>query len=330
MSLGSSLAITLPKSWINTNMLEKGNSVSYTIQNDQSLLLVAGKVKKRNPELTLLIEEDQTLDTTIRGIIAGFLNGYTIIKLRSKIYLSPDQQRLIRSVTQRLYMMIVKSDSYSVTLQTIIDESNTPLISSVERMYMITAAMCNDVLLCIKTPNVRLLESTIALEDDVDQLKLLISRLIRVSVKDPAIASSQSLDALDCLDYQILVNHIERVTYYLSNIASNLLLMQNSGYHMPDNVLPIYITATEKAVNNYNRAVKSFFSKDVEFTNEIIDDEYKIIDMFDKVIPLPDHLSDKEKDIIVNLIHIRESVNKISHYAAAIAETTIDQTYKES
>ena len=63
-------------------------------------------------------------------------------------------------------------------------------------------------------------------------------------------------------------------------------------------------------------------------TNEIIDDEYRITVMFEGVTPLPEYLSDEEKDTIVNLIQVRESVNKISHYAAAIAEITIDQIYK--
>jgi len=328
ISLGSSLAITLPRSWLKVNRLDKGDAVTYNLQNDQSLLLTAGQVKKRNSELSLLVDEGQNSEAIIRGIIAGFLNGYTVIQLKSKTYFTPEQQKLIRTMTSRLYMMIVKADSSNVTLQTLIDESNTPIIASVERIYMITIAMCRDVLLCMKDSDLRLLEATIALEADVDQLKLLISRLIRVSVKDPATATNQALDPLDCLDYQVLVNHIERVAHHVSNIASNLLLMGNSGNRISERILPVYLSAAEKAFNNYETAVRSFISRDIKSINKVIDDEYRIMVMFEGVTPLPEHLYDEEKDTIVNLIQIRESVNKISHYAAAIAEITIDQTYK--
>jgi len=322
------MAITLPRTWLKVNRLDKGDAVTYNIQNDQSLLLTAGQVKKRSSELSLLVDEGQSSETINRCVIAGFLNGYTVIQLKSKTYFTPEQQKLIRAMTSHLYMMIVKADSSNITLQTLIDESNTPIIASVERIYMITLAMCRDVLLCMKNPDARLLEATIALEADVDQLKLLISRLIRVSVKDPATATSQALDPLDCLDYQVLVNHIERVAYHLSNIASNLLLIVNSGNRVSERVLHVYLSAAEKAFSNYEAVVRSFISRDVKSTNEVIDDEYRIMVMFEGVTPLPEHLHDEEKDTIVNLIQVRESVNKISHYAAAIAEITIDQIYK--
>jgi phosphate uptake regulator len=329
MSLGSSVAITLPRSWLKANRLDVGDYINYTIQGDQSLLLMAGQVQRRSSELSLLIDEKQTLETITRSIVAGFLNGYTVIHLKSRTYFTPEQLRLIRSMTSRLYMMIVKADSSSITLHTIIDELSTPIIASMDRIYMITVAMCRDVLLCMKSPDARLLEATISLEDDVDQMKLLISRLIRVSVKDPVMASSQALDSMDCLDYQILVNHVERVAYHLSNIAENLLSIENSGNRVSERVLPVYISAMQKAFNNYEVAVRSCMSRDIGQVDEIIDDEYRISVMFEGVTPLPKHLYDAEKETIVHLIQIRESVNKISYYAAAIAEITIDQTYKK-
>ena len=50
--------------------------------------------------------------------------------------------------------------------------------------------------------------------------------------------------------------------------------------------------------------------------------------MFETITPFSDYLTENEEKCIVQIIHIRESTRKISHYAADIAELTIDQTYK--
>jgi biotin synthase-related radical SAM superfamily protein len=61
----------------------------------------------------------------------------------------------------------------------------------------------------------------------------------------------------------------------------------------------------------------------------IIEDENYISDIFDKITPLSVYLGDEDKDIITYLVQIRENIKKISHYAADIAELTINQTYKK-
>ena len=109
ISLGSSFAVTIPKSWIKHNNLKKGSFLSYDIQKDQTLIYKIDKENKTKNDLTLLITAEN-MDMIIRGIIAGFLNGYTFIRLNSQMYLTAMQQRTIREVASRFYMMIIKAD----------------------------------------------------------------------------------------------------------------------------------------------------------------------------------------------------------------------------
>ena len=120
ISLGSSFAVTLPKTWVKYNNLKTGNLLTYDIQKDQSLIYRPDKGDIVENELTLLITE-KNMDDIKRGIIAGFLNGNKIIRLNSKTYLTSEQQKLIREIAGRFYMMIVKADYPGITLQTIID-----------------------------------------------------------------------------------------------------------------------------------------------------------------------------------------------------------------
>ena len=196
ITIGSSYAVTLPKTWIKHNKLRKGSRLSYDVQKDQTIIYTPFRDIKHQNELALLITE-HNMDSIIRGIIAGFLNGYKTIRLNSQTYLTADQQKTMREIASRFYMMIIKSDSRGITLQTIVDEENASIISIIERMHIITYSMCKDILASIQTPDKELLRGLINLEDDIDQMKFLLSRLIRMSVSNPFLAAKQSIDTLD-------------------------------------------------------------------------------------------------------------------------------------
>jgi hypothetical protein len=94
--------------------------------------------------------------------------------------------------------------------------------------------------------------------------------------------------------------------------------------------MEILIQGAEKAFNNYNIAVQSFLIKDISLTNEIIDMEKEIEELFREITPLPLQSSSRQKEysFLDNLIFIRESITKIIHYSADIAEITINRKYE--
>ena len=79
-----SLVITLPKEWTRMNNLNKGDSVSLSIQGDGSLLVHPSYDRKEKPnEVSLFVKVDEDENSIIRQIIGCYLNGYNTIKLRS-------------------------------------------------------------------------------------------------------------------------------------------------------------------------------------------------------------------------------------------------------
>jgi len=329
MALGSSFAITLPKSWLRKNNLKQGERVSLTVQQDRTLLVSPDMgVKGKEKVLHLDIRTTESNESILRGIIAGFLNGYTTIKLTSDGFLSVEQHETIRRITSRLYMMIIESGARSITLQTLLDETKASVTSSVERMHVITYSMCRDILDTLQNPNPELLKTVVSLENDVDQLMFLVLRLIRMAAVDANVANRLGLDALDCLDYQTLVHRIERIADHIKQIAKSLIVLIENEISVPRNGLAVISKAAEMAFSYYDLAVSGFLSRDLSDTNEIIDGQREIEDLFMRIMPLPSFGVDREFTPIYNLISIRESIKKISHYSSDIAELTIDCTYK--
>lgn len=310
------------------NNLGRGDHVTLTIQKDGSMVVHPGmKEDEKDREIHLFIEADESEDSIMRRIIGSFLDGYTTIKLTSARIFNVGQQKAIRRIVSMLYMMIMESDAGSIVLQTLIDESKTSLISGIERMHIITYSMCRDILHSMINMDEELAKAVVSLEDDVDQLMYFLLRLIRSAALSPSLANQLGLDALDCLDFQTIVHRIERIADHTTNIAESVIALIESQQDIPGEVLSILIDAAEKSFTSYSMAVQSFLSKDIATTDEIIDME-KEIDELAPTHALPYLTEADDISTIRNTISIIESIKKISHYAADIAELTIDRTYK--
>ncbi len=331
MSLGASLVVTLPKPWLTSNKLQKGGTVSMRVQRDQTLLISPGvDVQEEKDILNLPIDADVTGNSIVRSIVAGFLDGYSSILITSSKFLNFDQQRAIREISRSLHMMIVKSDASQITLETLLDESRMSIDTSIERLHFITYSMCRDIINSLKNPDKGRIVSVISLEDDVDNLTFLILRMIRLAAIRPALASKLGIDPIDCLDIQTLVHRIERIADHATIMANSLIDLTEEGVEISQEVLSILLESANIAFASYDQAVTSFLLRDVTNTDDVIDKENEIEDLYLKITPLPYEGGLKDTSSISNIVLIRESIRKISHYAADIAELTINRTYNLS
>ena len=112
----------------------------------------------------------------------------------------------------------------------------------------------------------------------------------------------------------------------LTQFDWNLQWLQQMGMNEPTDYNRD--ATLQRFESTFDTAVKSFLSKDVSYSNGIIDKQTEIEELRKKILSL--QLSSKTEDIsvIYPISSIRDSVEKIGEYAADIAELTIDRTYR--
>ena len=329
MALGqSSRVISLPKDWLNRNKLDKGNYVSLDIRDGSLVVHPESNVREDVKIIKLAIEVDENIDSIIRKIIGAYLNGFTIIKLRSAGIFSVEQQKAIRQIVGTLYMMIIESETSNIVLETLIDESKVSVSSGVERMHLITSSMLRDILISIRNWDKALARTVASLEEDVDQLTFFLIRIIRGAIVSPSLVNMLGLDNLDCLDYQTLVYRIEQIADHATSIANSVIALIDSERSIPENIMTTLIKSAEIAFTSYDMAVQCYLFKDIEPTNVIIDKQKEIEDLYEGITPLPYFGKPNETSVLSDVITIRECVMKISNRTADIAELTIDRIYK--
>ena len=328
MALGrSSLVVTLPKDWVRSNNLKRGDIVELDIQRDLSLVIHPTLKTRDTPRVIKVdIGAEEHVDSIFRTVIGCYLNGYTSIDLRSDRIFSVDQQTAIRNVVKSLYMRIISSNASSVVLQTLMNESMADILAGIERMHLISLSMCNDVVKAMKEWDHELARSVISLEEDVDQFMFFLLRLIRSAATDPSLATKLEIDMVDCLDLQTLVDLIERVADNVYRTADSVIQLEEYKDEIPAVVWETLLETTESSFKAYENAVDVFRSSSVEESGLIIDQQYQLSKLARSITPFPD-VRDRAP-FFYPLFVIRDSALRIGDYAADIAELTIDKAFK--
>jgi phosphate uptake regulator len=329
MSLGrSSLVISLPKHWAKLNELNRGDVVSLAVQRDRSLVVFPGVSKKNHlKKIVIHVDPKERQAIITRAIIACYLNGYSAIKLESEGIFSPAQQKAIRHIVRILYMRIMESDAKNMYIQTLIDESKASVISGLRRMHSIASSMCRDSMNSLRDRDAKFARAVYILDDDVDHFSFFLLRLLRSVTLNPSLANELDLEPIDCLDYQTFIHRIEQVADQATNIAKQVIMLEGRRQRISGSVLDLIVEAGNAACKSYNDAVEAFFTKNVDVSDRIIDEQQRI-EKLDLNIASKSFLTEKNPLIICATCSIRDSVKRIAEYAADISEITIDSSYK--
>jgi phosphate uptake regulator len=330
MSLGkSSLVVSLPKEWMQENELKKGDTVSINLQRDHSLVIYPNLLKSSEPkEITLSIAENEDDMLIIQKILGSFLNGYSGIMLTSEKIFSVPQIKCIRNMAGRLYMRVMEADAKCVYIQSLMDETKASLEQAIQRMHLISRSMCEGVVTALKNSDPQLAKSIFSLDDDVDHFAFFILRILRTAVHDPFLSKELRVDSLDCMDHQVLVYRMEYASDFASDIAKHIVMLNGTGYKIPDDVLEPMIIAGTEAAELYLKAVEAFFTKDLYASIDIMKKQHRLekldVEIASKAFTGPP----KPAELVCAICSIRDNIKAIFENNFRIAEISVNRAFK--
>ncbi len=330
MSLGkSSLVISLPKEWMQLNDLKKGETVSFNIQSDRSLVIYPSALKKTElKEITLSIGQDEEEILITQKVLGAFLNGYGGIMLTSENIFTVPQIKAIRNMSGRLYMRVMEADAKGVYIQSLMDESKASLEQAVQRMHLISRSMCEGAFTALKNNDVALAKSSFSLDDDVDHFAFFIVRILRNAAQDPHLANELHIDPLDCMDHQMLVSRMEHASDYAADITRHIIMLNGAKQTIPNDVLALMINAGTEVAELYVKAVEAFFSKDVNAAVGIMKHRQKM-DKLDVEITSKSFTGpQKSAELVCGICSIRDNIKRIAHCTFSIAEIAVNRAFK--
>lgn len=221
---GSTFVVSLPKKWVEREKLLKGSVVSIQEQKDNSLLITSGTYKERNKH-EIEIHTNENLE---RRLIEKYLLGYDVISIKSDTKLFEKDKIQIKKFLHNLIgLEIIEEFSNRLVIQNLLNPEEVSVLKSLKRMYMVISVMHNDVITALEKNDHVLLRDVIQRDKEVNRLYFLVVRQIRTIIQNPSLQDSEGIRAVDCVDYRLVANIMEKIGDALAEIALSMLSVKN-------------------------------------------------------------------------------------------------------
>src|SRR6267378_2998857 len=150
MTGGASYTVSLPKDWVKEQGLKAGDVVAVIPRSDSSLTLVPhDKVpagKNKGAEVTVSPPKDQDKEQILRTILAQYLAGYDIIRVRFPITARPDLRTYLREAARKMFVgsEIIEESKDELIVQCLSSYGDLPAPKVISRMSLIAKLMLRD------------------------------------------------------------------------------------------------------------------------------------------------------------------------------------------
>lgn len=317
---GSSIAITLPKQWVERSGLRAGDPVGCVIRQDGSLLVTPKPSRKRTPQTLELEMGPESSEHLFRRLVGAYLNGYDIISLRSKGAVGADQRATVRKAVKRaIGLEVVDEGPHTITIQDFLDPTEFPLEKGLRRMAAIAQAMHAEAMAALAEPE-RVDEVALDERDnEVDRLYWLINKQYHALLRDARLAERLDMTPSQALNFLLVARLVERTADHALRISQNVAELK--GAKLDAAVARKIHKLQEDSLAIFKDAIAAFFKRDPKGANDAIDRAQRI---HAQKRALVHELMDLKGPTAVALAYIVESVERTASYGSDVAEIAIN------
>lgn len=253
----ASHTISLPKEWITKNNLKKGDTVWITNKSDNELLITPSSEQKASEKKEKTINIDgKDMETIQRDITSAYLNNYSTITLIGNAVTQKTKE--IRKILHDFVALeISEQTSMRIVAKDLLNLQEISLQKTISRMDLIIRTMIDDTLLSFEGKELQ--ESVQYRDYDVNRLYFLLSRLLKGSLKDPALASQLGIKKDEVLSYWYLIVNLENLADYIKNISET----GNTRNKQAKKIIEIL-------QKNYLDIMKAHYNKDRALADSVI------------------------------------------------------------
>ncbi|MBS3110419.1 phosphate uptake regulator PhoU [Candidatus Woesearchaeota archaeon] len=260
----NSYVISIPKSWITENKLEKGDSVFIEDDSQELRIMPSEKIKRVEIKKTIIETDNRDLDTIRSEIISAYLMNFNIIELIGSNV--SENVSSIKSVLRDLSgLEIMDLTSKRITAHDIVNEDEIDLQNIFRRVDMIIRSMISD---AVKTIETDLYENINARDSDVNRLVFLAFRVLRKAISDPQVARKMNMSMLDVMNYWITFSHMESIGDQAKRAARYIRQMTDKNEKSHKEFVKLFSEINDLHIS----VMKSFYTKDRALAFRVIED----------------------------------------------------------
>lgn len=318
---GSTYVVSLPKKWIQTSGLKKGDQVTLSVTGDGTLT-VDPHIPTESQKLAKVIEVTQATDpkTLLRQLVGSYVTGYDIIEVRTKGRIPPELRRTIQDFVRRVIgPEVVEEASNLVVLQDVADHSDLDMKKIVRRMHLMSRNMLEESVKAVKDLDDEMASGIISRDDEVDRLHWFVEKQHAMIRRNIAFAAKMKTTWLESDSMLLASKALERIADHATRIARSVGLLGDS--RVDSDTMRALEQLGEEAVSILDRSVEALFKRDSPLANSCIERTSALMEKADAFL---DETMKKRGRVAVGLAFVIESIQRTGGYSSDIAEIAIN------
>lgn len=258
----ASHTISLPKEWLEKNKLGKGSTVYVHEKSDHELLVtphLPGEAVSGEHKTITITVDGKALDTVQREITAAYVNNYKTIDLVGES-IAQHAKDIRKMLHDFVALEVAEQSATKISAKDLLDLQEISVDKSIKRMDIIVRTMLKD---CQTTAAGKDLSESVAVRDyDVNRLYFLLTRLLKSSLGNPAMAAQFELSPSSVLGSWMLVHHLENLADAVKALCKESATLETKQRKQVVSLL----VALEQ---DYLDAMKAVHEKDRKLADEV-------------------------------------------------------------
>jgi phosphate uptake regulator len=321
---GTTLIVSLPKTWVNKVNLSAGDEVTLKPLSDGSLSIRTRNSPDVHLTKTIYIEEKDG-DNLIREIIAAYIAGYTSIELKATKILSKQRDTVRKTVNMLIGPEIIEETLDKIVLQDILNPAELSVKKSIRRMFMITRAMQENAIRALKERDFDLAKDVMERDNEVDKLFLLVSKQFRMVMRDISIADKFDMSMEEHLDMRLASYPLERIGDHASKICYQVVMIGDK--ELPEGIVKAIEEVNLLSLKAVEDSIDALFKKNIDLANVTFTRRAEISR---KLLKIDEEVIKLNSEVALPLGIILDSIDRTCDYGTNIAEIAINSAVSES
>jgi phosphate uptake regulator len=318
---GSTYVVSLPKKWVQTAGLKKGDQVALGVTGDGTLT-IDPHMPRESEKLVKIVEVNSATDSRalLRQLIGSYVTGYDVIEIRAKGRIPAELRKVIQDFVRRVIgPEVVEESSSLVVLQDVADHADLDMRKVVRRMHLMAKNMLEESIKAVKELDKGMAGEVIARDDEVDRLHWFVEKqhaMIRRNISFAAKMKSTWLESDSMLSTS---KALERIADHATRIAHSVDLLGDSK--IDSDIMKNLEQLSAEAVSILDCSIEALFKRDSSQANHCIE---RTSGLREKANAFLDETMKKRGKIAVGLAFAAESIERTGGYSSDIAEIAIN------
>jgi len=323
--IGKTLYVSIPKSWTTVMQLKKGDKVKLIPQSDDSLYIYSADTRERPREIILRIKAKDSTHSLKREIVAAYVDGFDIIKLKAEERVADEQQENIREIVDHLFgLEIIEISGDAITIQCLLKRT-LKIDVTIQRIYTVISSMFGETVFALREQNANLIIGLSIRMHDVRRLSLVTNRLLRSLLLFPTPENRMRISLIDCVDYLQILHIISEIACNVNKISESVMAL--SDQDLPKQILEPLYQVSVAIKRSFDNSVQTLLFKDIHLANQILDNmpasDLNLEELW-KFCREADN-SGISSLVLSHAYLLIDCLKRINHHSAEIAEIAIDR-----